>query len=218
MGPMSAVKHHIRGTELLLLPEKAIYWPEKDALLVADLHLGKITHFRKAGIGLPQEVETENLERLSQLIIDHKVKTLYILGDLFHSHMNTQWAKFKSFMASFPQIQFVLIRGNHDILDEKNYQAANLKYYPDRLILEPFILTHIPLEAASKYYNICGHIHPGVRLRGKGLQAIKLPCFHFRADRLVLPAFGAFTGTARIEPQEEDCIFAIAEDKVVRVS
>jgi len=215
---MSAVKHHIRGIEFHLLPEKAIYWPDKAALLVADLHLGKVTHFRKAGIGLPQDIEAENLERLSQLILDHKVQKVYILGDLFHSHMNTQWAKFKSFMASFPSIQFVLIRGNHDILDQENYQAKNLEYYPETLILEPFILTHIPLEAASKYYNICGHIHPGVRLRGKGLQAIKLPCFHFRADRLVLPAFGAFTGTARIEPQEEDCIFAIAEDKVVRVS
>jgi len=214
---MQGVSHIIKGEEFTLLPDKVVYWAARKAILLADLHLGKVTHFRKAGIGLPKSVEQENLEKLSQLLLDFDVETVYILGDLFHSHYNAEWDQFKYFLSKFSEIQFELIMGNHDILDSGAYVATNLECHPEILELSPFIMTHIPDNSHPSLYNICGHLHPGVKLRGKGLQSIKLPCFHFSSKGLVLPAFGAFTGTARIEPSPDDAIYAISDQKVFKV-
>jgi len=214
---MGSVSHIIKGEEFVLLPEKVIYWPTRQAILGADLHLGKATHFRKAGIGIPQSIELENLDRLSQLILNQDITTVYLLGDLFHSHYNEQWRVFKKFLLHFSSISFILIKGNHDILDEAAYVADNLVIYEEFLEIPPFIMTHIPLEQPHDYYNICGHLHPGVQLKGKGLQSMKLPCFYFSPTTLILPAFGAFTGTARIEPDKADTIYAITSSEVIRV-
>lgn len=213
---MQTLSHLIKGEELHLLPEKVALWPTRKAILLADLHLGKVTHFRKAGIGLPKNVELENLERLAQVILNNEVEIVYILGDLFHSHYNEQWDLFKLFLSKFPQIKFELIMGNHDILDPTAYVADNLICHPERMELGPFLMTHIP-ESHPTLFNICGHLHPGVKLKGKGLQSLKLPCFHFSAQGLVLPAFGAFTGTAKIEACPEDAIYAISKEQVIKV-
>ena len=65
-------------------------------------------------------------------------------------------------------------------------------------------------------YALAGHVHPAVRLRGEG-ESLRLPCFWFGARYGVLPAFGAFTGTAEVRPREGDQVFVIAEDEVLRV-
>ncbi|HNU41619.1 MAG TPA: phosphoesterase, partial [Cyclobacteriaceae bacterium] len=64
-------------------------------------------------------------------------------------------------------------------------------------------------------YNLSGHIHPAVRLKGTGRQSVMLPCFYFGKQQGILPAFGSFTGMARIVPKKEDRIFVIAENKVI---
>jgi metallophosphoesterase superfamily enzyme len=66
-------------------------------------------------------------------------------------------------------------------------------------------------------YNFAGHIHPGVSLRGKGRQALTLPCFYFGTNQAYLPAFGKFTGLARITPCKDDRVYVVAEDKVMPV-
>ena len=215
---MAAVKHEIKGEELLLLPEKAILWEEKSILLIADLHLGKITHFRKSGIGLPKMAESDNLERLAQLLLDYPVARVLLLGDLFHSEYNKEWTQFKRFLTRFGNISFTLVRGNHDILAEEAYEAPNLDVV-DLLNLGPFTMTHIPLgdKARKGLYNIAGHIHPGVYLRGKGLQSMTLPCYHFSDHCLLLPAYGTFTGVARITPEDHDDVYAISHDSVIKV-
>jgi len=210
------VYHQILGQQLLLLPEKAFIWIETATLVIGDLHLGKITHFRKAGIGVPSVAEEENLDRLATLLLNHTTKRVIFLGDLFHSHMNDQWLQFKSFLRRFPELDFILVKGNHDILDPSAYEADNLKIIEHKLIEGPFCFTHHPQENPVAY-NIHGHIHPGVVLRGAGLQSLKLPCFHFGAQRLIVPAFGVFTGTAKVNPVEGDNIYAITEEKIIKV-
>ena len=126
---MAAIIHELRGEPLTLLSEKAIIWKSRSILLVADLHLGKVTHFRKAGIGIPQLAETDTLERLAQLLLDYPVKEVWILGDLFHSSYNRAWDKFKTFVGQLKDIKFVLVKGNHDILNEKEYAELNLIVY-----------------------------------------------------------------------------------------
>ena len=72
--------------------------------------------------------------------------------------------------------------GNHDILHPSAYTADNLKVYPDILVEGPFCFSHHPLDNPT-LYNIHGHIHPAVLLKGAGLQSMKLPCYHFGVQR-----------------------------------
>jgi metallophosphoesterase superfamily enzyme len=72
-------------------------------------------------------------------------------------------------------------------------------------------------RVAENVYNVAGHIHPGVLLRGSGKQAVTLPCFHFSRQQAILPAFGSFTGLARIHPKKEDRIFVIVDETVMEV-
>ena len=79
----------------------------------------------------------------------------------------------------------------------------------------PFIANHHP-EPARGGYVLAGHIHPAVRLSDRG-GSFKLPCFWFSRKVGVLPAFGAFTGTAVVRPREGDQVYVIAEGEVLRV-
>ena len=212
---MDRITHLLCGEELLLLREKAIIWPAKKALIIADLHLGKVTHFRNAGIPLPKEIEKDNFDRFSYLLLNNDIEVVYILGDLFHSDYNDQWARFIEFLSLFPDLQFHLIMGNHDILSVDNYQADNLKTYIE-LDCPPFSFTHKPSQH-PKLYNMCGHIHPSIIMKGKGLQQLRLACFHFGAESAILPAFGAFTGTYNISPIEEDNVYVVTQEAIIKV-
>ena len=191
-------------------------WQNESTLLVADLHLGKITHFRKAGIAVPAAAKQENLSRLSEILLNYAIRRVIILGDLFHSHYNDTWLDFKHFIAQFSEIDFVLVMGNHDILEAQQYQATNLEIVPEGLMEAEFIFTHHPY-IHDKAYNLCGHIHPAVRLQGSSKQSVTLPCFLFSKNQAILPSFGTFTGSARIEPKEDDAIYAIADREVIKV-
>jgi DNA ligase-associated metallophosphoesterase len=191
-----------------------MFWENKQALVVADLHLGKITHFRKSGIAVPASVEIENYERLSTLILEHKPKSVLILGDLFHSDHNSQWSVFEGFINKFTVIQFHLIMGNHDILNSTNYAHENLSVHNEVLKWGNIAMTHHP-TFFEDYYNLCGHIHPGVKIIGKGKQSMRLPCFYFSPNQCVLPAFGAFTGLFVMDVKQTDEIYGIIENEVV---
>lgn len=206
------------GQVFKLLPQKAIYWPSKRILLLADVHLGKINHFRKSGIPVPTKANDKNIEILIDLVWATKPERIICLGDLFHSHYNPAWEVFGEVVKHFTSVSFELIMGNHDIMSSLQYQRKGIRVY-DSLVIESFLLTHHPLEAADEnYYNLAGHIHPGVMLTGKGRQHIKLPCFYFGKHQGVLPAFGMFTGLALVRPTVDDKIFVIAENKIITVS
>jgi DNA ligase-associated metallophosphoesterase len=200
-----------------LCPQKAIFWKSQDTLLLSDLHLGKINHFRKAGIPVPSKANDHNLEVFIDLIELCKPKRIVCLGDLFHSHYNAEWEVFGEVVKHFSSINFELVLGNHDIMGKYQYHRKGIALH-DTLRIGNFLLTHHPLEEVPEgCYNIAGHIHPGVSLRGKGRQAMTLPCFYFSKRQAYLPAFGKFTGLARIAPGREDKIFIIAENKVMSV-
>ncbi|MCR9152985.1 MAG: ligase-associated DNA damage response endonuclease PdeM [Bacteroidetes bacterium] len=207
----------LKGVELWLLPQKAMYWPAERSLFIADTHFGKISHFRKHGHKLPKEAAVQNLLRLEELLYATQAKSVYFLGDLFHSDLNREWIGFKQVIALFPQTTFHLIGGNHDILDDLSYYRARLTYHPDGLALKPFFLSHEPLDECEGY-NLCGHIHPGVRLRGAGRQSLRLPCFVFNHRQGILPAFGEFTGTHLLKISKKDKVFVIADDRVIEMN
>lgn len=208
----------ILGERFCLYPQKAIFWKSQDVLLLSDLHLGKINHFRKAGIPVPAKANDHNLEIFVDLIALCDPRRVVCLGDLFHSHYNYEWEVFGEVVSHFSSIHFELVLGNHDIMGAHQYKRKNILLH-DRLQMGNFLLTHHPLDTVPDgIYNFAGHIHPGVSLRGKGRQAITLPCFYFGERQAYLPAFGKFTGLARIAPKKEDKIFIVAENKVMCVS
>lgn len=206
-----------QNESLILLPEKAIYCPDYSTLLIADLHLGKANHFRKSGIPVPQNTNKSNLDRLILLIQKHAPDRVIFLGDLFHSHYNIEVEEFKNVLDSFAEISFELVQGNHDIMSPYQYEKLKIKVHKDQLNLGTFVLTHEPLEEEHQNYNLAGHIHPSVRLKGRGRQQLKFPCFYFGEHRGLLPAFGEFTGTHSLKPKPKDKIFIIVNDEVISV-
>ncbi|MEJ6980923.1 ligase-associated DNA damage response endonuclease PdeM [Pedobacter sp. P351] len=203
---------------LILLPKKAIFWEEEKALIISDLHIGKVGHFRKAGIAIPKLMEQEELATLSDLIHDFKPSQLIFLGDLFHSDMNNDWNWLELWRELYPTIKMILIQGNHDILHEDYYQQANFELH-NKLRLGPFLFVHdkkdfekIPPE---NVYVLSGHIHPAIRLRGRARQSVLLSCFSFGKTAGILPAFGKFTGKCCLKENEDDTVFGILNDKVI---
>lgn len=208
---------HIRNEKMELFSQRALYWKAEETLLLADLHLGKVNHFRKAGLPVPVKVNEKNVEVLLEILQLTKPARVIFLGDLFHSHYNEEWEVFGQLLKNFPTVSFELVVGNHDILSDHQYQKLGIIMHQE-LQLGPFLLTHHPLENYSgELYNLAGHIHPGARLVGKGRQRLTLPCFHFGKQQGLLPAFGSFTGLARIVPKKEDQVFIIVENKILKV-
>lgn len=204
------------GQTLVLHPLSAAYWEETSTLLLADLHLGKVSHFRKNGSAVPDAAATANLDRLIFLLLEFKPRRVLFLGDLFHSVHNPEWEAFEALLYRFPETRFDLVQGNHDILPEECFQRANIHLHKQNLESGPFIFSHEPLpEDNSERYNIGGHIHPGVRLKGPGKQYLRLPCFYFGAKQALLPAFGVFTGLGEIRPKAADKIYVIAGNQVL---
>jgi len=211
------MKVEVFGEKLELYPQKALFWRKKAILFLADLHLGKINHFRKSGIAVPPKANEKNLEVIVDLIHLTKPERVICLGDLFHSYYNPEWEVFGELVKHFVKISFELVLGNHDIMSEQQYVRKGIVVH-DSLRIEPFIFTHHPLtEADTQLYNLSGHLHPGVNLRGKARQSVTLPCFYFGENSGLLPAFGAFTGLARIRPKKNDKVFVIVEEKIIEI-
>jgi|TARA_B110000879_G_C11001032_1_gene443044 DNA ligase-associated metallophosphoesterase len=168
---------------------KVVFWEEASILILSDVHIGKITHFRKNGISLPSSPSVNNLNSLKSAIEDYHPKEVVFLGDLFHSDYNLEWEQWLLFF-KFSNLSFKLIIGNHDSINFKIENLSILKYWNKH----PFHFSHYPVKDLE-IFNLCGHIHPSFVLRGKGRQKIKLPCFYISTNQLIFPSFGAFTGT-----------------------
>ena len=214
----AGVSFKLLDQDLLLLPQKAIYWQQQRMLLVADVHLGKTGHFRKAGIAVPRDLEQNDLAVLSDLVDEFKPLRIVFLGDLFHSDMNADWEWFAMWRQQFPKVTIDLVRGNHDIIADKYYDQLNIELHK-QMIIGPFLMQHHPLIEADlqllTQYAFCGHIHPGINLTGKGRQSITLPCFAFGSKQAILPSFGKFTGKVAVRTSKTDKIFAVLKDKVI---
>ena len=205
----------VAENEMVLMPEKVVFFPEKRIMLLSDLHLGKVNHFRRAGIPVPLRANKTNLENLISLALQHKPQRIIFLGDLFHSHYNSEWESFGQVVQSLSGITFELVTGNHDVLSERQYVKYGIVLHQELLLGEKILLRHEPLEASDGLFRICGHIHPAITLRGKGRGSETFPCFWISEHQMVLPAFGAFTGRHPITPKKSDRIFFIAGKQVI---
>lgn len=208
-------KIQIYSQHFTLHPSGAIYWENKKILLIADVHLGKVVHFRKHGSPVPASAAYKNLEKLTEVVNYFDPETVCFLGDLFHSKLNEEWQDFEKWV-EYSKSSVVLISGNHDIIPQYMYEELGVAVF-DELFLGEFYLTHHPTDIEG-FFNFSGHIHPGIRMRGVGRQYVRLPCFYKTLNALILPAFGNFTGKHILTPSEKDEVFVIVEGEVICVS
>ncbi|MFN3138021.1 MAG: ligase-associated DNA damage response endonuclease PdeM [Allomuricauda sp.] len=205
---------HIHGKKFHLHPLGGLFWEEKSLLLISDVHLGKVSHFRKFGAAVPRKAIHKNFLLLDKIVSDFDPFQICFLGDLFHSSLNKEWELFENWVAKTPA-EILLVAGNHDIIAPEKFEKLKVSIFPE-LIIDSFLLTHHP-EEREGYFTFCGHVHPSIKLRGFGRERIKLPCFFKSSNQMILPAFGQFTGTHALEPKDSDEVFVIVEDSIIKV-
>ena len=214
------IAYTINENNFVLSAERILYWEKQKALIVADLHIGKTGHFRKAGIPVPQHVFREDLQRLFTSVFNFKAEQLIIAGDLSHSKSNREMDLFKKWRNDFASLNIMLVNGNHDILDESWYSELQITRQ-DKLVLGTFSFYHNPdeinINGDGSTYAFCGHLHPSIYMKGRGRQVLQFPCFYFRHYYGVLPAFSRFSGMAGVKPRDGEHVFAVMENGLMQV-
>jgi uncharacterized protein len=181
--------HHalfFHGETLHLLPSGGLYWPARKTFTVSDLHLGKSERLARRGGALLPPYETQaTLEKLDRDLDFTRAETVICLGDSFDDLAAADGIEDASRLwlaRLMAGKQWIWITGNHDpgpIEIGGTHRAE--------LTLQPFTFRHI--AEPGKSAEISGHYHPKARLAGQSR-----PCFLADAARLIMPAYGVYTG------------------------
>ncbi|MCU7613703.1 ligase-associated DNA damage response endonuclease PdeM [Chryseobacterium sp. GMJ5] len=182
----------IQKENFILTNQRAAFWEKEKALILSDLHIGKTAHFRKNGIALASQVMKSDLDRLSVLIEYFKPEKFIIVGDLLHAGNNSDVDEFCRWKNQYPEIKFCLVEGNHDRISEKLEKKLCLDFRAEMLELHNILFVH-DTEKSNPKFQVTGHIHPGFVINS-AIKKIKLPCFVYTKEQLLLPAFSEFTG------------------------
>jgi len=194
-----------------LLGDRALYWPARRRLMIADLHLGKADVFRRAGIGLPAGGTVHDLQRLSELLQRTGASELWILGDILHgaapqAAWREQWDGWRE---RHRGVRLVGIAGNHDRALVSTPLGLELV---DECVEEgPFALRHEPLRH-PRLHVICGHLHPLAAVPG---MRRRWPAFWLRPGLTVLPAFSYFTAGVVAEPAAGEQLVACVDGDAI---
>lgn len=205
----------IGGNKLVLLAQRAIWWPEQNLLAVADIHFGKAAAFRARGVPVPHGTTRSNLDALDALITVYGIRHVLFLGDFLHARAARAPATLQALQDwrdGYAQLALTLVRGNHDHHAGDPPASMNIDVVDEPFMIGDLAFCHHP-QRVSGAYVLAGHIHPVIRLSA-GRDALRLPCFVFGPEQAMLPAFGAFTGGHPVEAGPEDKVFICAEDKV----
>jgi len=203
------IELEVAGAKILLLAEKALYWPERKLLFVADIHFGKAAAYRALGQPVPEGTTVQNLKRLGVLLDKYPTTAIIFLGDFLHapeSHAAQTIDAIAQWRGAHMDTAWILIRGNHDRRAGDPPEHLHIDVVDEPYLIAPFAFQHTPV-GLENYYVLAGHIHPTFALRGKGHQRLRLPCFYVTPGLAVLPSFGEFTGGYPIKPQSQSRVF-----------
>ena len=188
---MSAVALSFAGHEFVPLASGALYWPAKNALFVADLHLEKASWYATRQQFLPPYDSEATLADLIDTLDATGAGCVWCLGDSFHDAGGPERlapSARTALRALTHGLDWVWVTGNHD------HEVA--RAFGGRVMREASIggiaLRH-EADPADAGFEISGHFHPKLRLRVRG-RGIVRRCFAVTATKIVLPAFGALTG------------------------
>lgn len=205
------------GEDLCLLPDRALLWERRRTLLVADPHFGKAAVFHRAGIPVPGGTTRTDLRRLDLLLEATGASRLVFLGDFLHGRAGRSpdlARAFSQWRHRRPQVDVLLVRGNHDRHAGDPPPEWGVQAVPEPLSEPPFLFCHEPACRRGGLV-IGGHVHPAAVLEGQAGERLRAPCFCFGNRRAVLPAFGSFTGSRSIRARAGDRIFVVGEGEVI---
>jgi DNA ligase-associated metallophosphoesterase len=213
------------NADIVLLPGRAAFLPASQTLLVADLHLGKASAFRHAGIPVPEGSAQGDLARLERLVRETAARRLLVLGDLFHARKGCTAEVFAEFAATRERLsgtEVILVIGNHDRSLGKVPSSLGIDSCLRSLDEPPFHFVHEPWTGLSEpdrtAFTVAGHLHPTVSLRAPSGDRIADRCFVAEESLLVLPAFGSFTGGHRVTPAAGLRLWIARDDGVADVT
>ena len=175
----------------VVLPSGGLYWPARQALLVADLHLEKASWFARFGQMLPPYDSEVTIDTVADDVRASGATAVWCLGDSFHDRFGCdrlpQTARDK-LTALTGALDWVWITGNHD--------AGMIDHCGGRieveLVVEGMVLRH-EAEAGETRPELSGHFHPKLRLKARG-RRVSRRCFVASRTKMILPAYGALTG------------------------
>lgn len=212
----------IRGETLLLHPERALSWPSRRMLVIADTHFGKGSVFARNGIAVPGGTDALDLARINSLLLTTGSERLLIVGDFIHGHVAPDGAvaaELDTWIEALHPVQLLLVTGNHDRSAARGWQPL-VAWQSDELLEGPFCFTHDADRStrdAMESFRIGGHVHPVVKLGARTKRRLRVPVFWERPDSLVLPAFGLFTGGYRIGSRDGGRAFVADAEQVMEV-
>lgn len=207
------VNLRIDGEQVVLFADRALYWPRRKRLVIADLHLGKGEVFRKFGISLPSGGTSEDLSRLTTLLRTSGAEELWILGDVVHGPIPPSgWPDlWEQWRLAHAGIHVAAVPGNHD--RALSQSGLRIELLPDRVLDAPFVFQHAP-DTDLDGHVLSGHVHPVTTL--PGLRG-RWPSFWLRNGVTVLPAFSAFTGGVPVRVDSDQSVGVCAAGKIVVV-
>ncbi len=185
------VRFMFAGHELAMLRDGAIYWPARQALLVADLHLEKASWFARFGQLLPPYDSLATLEALTMIVAQTGAREIWCLGDSFHDSRGCDRlpAHAQTMLRTLTATtRWTWITGNHDaeFVDHCGGEIVS------QALVDGLILRH-EADPADPRPELSGHFHPKLRVTVRGRRVARR-CFVASATKLILPAFGALTG------------------------
>jgi DNA ligase-associated metallophosphoesterase len=183
----------VAGVALHADPAGALYWPEHGLLAVADLHLEKGSSFAARGQLLPPYDTAATLAKLTQLVMRYAPRVVVALGDNFHDGGGpARMAREdrEALVALQRGRDWIWITGNHDPEPADGIGGV----FHECFSVGALTFRHLPGEGAGE---ICGHLHPSARIAYRG-RSVCRRCFAADTRRLVMPAFGAYTGGLNI--------------------
>jgi DNA ligase-associated metallophosphoesterase len=179
------------GQELMALPQGALFWPSRRALLLADLHLEKASWFARLGQMLPPYDSIATLADLTALAAGTSAQEIWCLGDSFHDRFGCDRlpARARAMLTALTATtRWTWIAGNHDVGIADHCGGAIV----EEAEVDGLLLRH-EADPAEPRPELSGHFHPKLRITRRGRQ-VSRRCFVATERKLILPAFGSLTG------------------------
>jgi DNA ligase-associated metallophosphoesterase len=210
-----ALSVELGGEQLVLLPQKAAFWPRERMLIIADIHFGKAAAFRSFGIPVPKGTTTENLQALDALIELTGADHVLFLGDFLHAraaHAASTQAAMLAWRQRRCDLTLTLVRGNHDKHAGDPAAELGIDLVDEPYTVGAYSFCHHP-DIAAPGYVLAGHVHPVYVLATRS-DALRLPCFIAGPTRMILPSFGAFTGGHALKPAPGERVWVSSGEAV----
>ncbi|MFC0017486.1 ligase-associated DNA damage response endonuclease PdeM [Roseibacillus persicicus] len=204
-----------------LLPDMSVLLTKSRTLVLADTHFGKSAAFRARGLPVPEGDTAADLARIDLLLREHSVSQLVIAGDLLHARVGCTAEVLDLLLPWLEKSETTisLVEGNHDAKCGKNPLGKNWPLL-NELTVDGFHILHNPDEELDNTsgFHLGGHLHPAVKIKDGTGTGFRTPVFWLRANQLVLPAFGSFTGGQFYRYQhEKDRLFTPLNNRVVEL-